>query len=219
MTPEEMFRKLEYLPDVQIEEYELEGAVDTDLTLPAGHVIMTRFGHVEWGGIRRRTYVWEYGEEATEYYLCNPRSDTPHSHRFVARSSLRLISPEDAETTAEQPAVRAEAAEEERAELRAANEALAERVAELEAQVASADDETASASAQAARYWYANNKLAERVAELEAQLEEATQLLSIAIDRLPEEEQEIVALRWALSGTFTNELPTIAAPAPQEPTP
>ena len=58
-----------------------------------------------------------------------------------------------------------------------------------------------------------------RVAELEAQLEEATQLLSIAIDRLPEEEQEIVALRWALSGTFTNELPTIAAPAPQEPTP
>ena len=104
MTPEEMFRKLEYLPDIQIEEYELEGAVDTDLTLPAGHVIMTRFGHVEWGGIRRRTYVWEYGEEATEYYLCNPRSDTPHSHRFVARSSLRLISPEDAETTAEQPA-------------------------------------------------------------------------------------------------------------------
>ena len=59
----------------------------------------------------------------------------------------------------------------------------------------------------------------QRVAELEAQLEEATQLLSIAIDRLPEEEQEIVALRWALSGTFTNELPTIAAPAPQEPTP
>ena len=107
MTPEEMFRKLEYLPGVQREEYELEGAVDTDLTLPAGHVIMTRFGHVEWGGIRRRTYVWEYGEEATEYYLCNPRSDTPHSHRFVARSSLRLISPEDAETTAEQPAVRA----------------------------------------------------------------------------------------------------------------
>ena len=107
MTPEEMFIKLEYLPDVQIEEYELEGAVDTDLTLPAGHVIMTRFGHVEWGGIRRRTYVWEYGEEATEYYLCNPRSDTPHSHRFVARSSLRLISPEDAETTAEQPAVHA----------------------------------------------------------------------------------------------------------------
>ena len=107
MTPEEMFRKLEYLPGGQIEEYELEGAVDTDLTLPAGHVIMTRFGHVEWGGIRRRTYVWEYGEEATEYYLCNPRSDTLQSHRFVARSSLRLISPEDAETTAEQPAVRA----------------------------------------------------------------------------------------------------------------
>jgi predicted trehalose synthase len=97
--------------------------------------------------------------------------------------------------------------------------ALAERVAELEAALASADDETASASAQAARFWRTNNKLAERVAELEAQLEEATQLLSIAIDRLPEEEQEIVALRWALSGTFTNELPTIAAPAPQEPTP
>ena len=107
MTPEEMFRKLEYLPGVQREEYELEGAVDTDLTLPAGHVIMTRFGHVEWGGIRRRTYVWEYGEEDLEYYLRTPRSDTPHSHRFVARSSLRLISPEDAETTAEQPAVRA----------------------------------------------------------------------------------------------------------------
>ena len=58
-----------------------------------------------------------------------------------------------------------------------------------------------------------NEMLRARVAELEAQLEEATQLLSIAIDRLPEEEQEIVALRWALSGTFTNELPTIAAPA------
>ena len=93
---------------------------------------------------------------------------------------------------------RAEAAEAEAAEARATNEALAELAAsETERRVA----------------------LAERVAELEAQLEEATQLLSIAIDRLPEEEQEIVALRWALSGTFTNELPTIAAPAPQEPTP
>ena len=93
---------------------------------------------------------------------------------------------------------RAESAEAEAAEARATNEALAELAAsETERRVA----------------------LAERVAELEAQLEEATQLLSIAIDRLPEEEQEIVALRWALSGTFTNELPTIAAPAPQEPTP
>ena len=93
---------------------------------------------------------------------------------------------------------RAESAEAEAAEARAANGALAELAAsETERRVA----------------------LAERVAELEAQLEEATQLLSIAIDRLPEEEQEIVALRWALSGTFTNELPTIAAPAPQEPTP
>ena len=87
---------------------------------------------------------------------------------------------------------RAEAAAAEAAEARATNEALAELAAsETERRVA----------------------LAERVAELEAQLEEATQLLSIAIDRLPEEEQEIVALRWALSGTFTNELPTIAAPA------
>ncbi len=71
----------------------------------------------------------------------------------------------------------------EAAEARAANEALAElaaseterrvalaeRVAELEAQLASADDEIASASAQAARFWRTNNKLAERVAELEAE--------------------------------------------------
>ena len=79
---------------------------------------------------------------------------------------------------------RAESAEAEAAEARAANGALAElaaseterrvalaeRVAELEAALASADDETASASAQAARFWRTNNKLAERVAELEAQL-------------------------------------------------
>ena len=79
---------------------------------------------------------------------------------------------------------RAEAAEAEAAEARATNEALAElaaseterrvalaeRVAELEAALASADDETASASAQAARFWRTNNKLAERVAELEAQV-------------------------------------------------
>ena len=45
-------------------------------------------------------------------------------------------------------------------------------MAELEAQLASADDETASASAQAARFWRTNNKLAERVAELEAALGE-----------------------------------------------
>ncbi len=78
---------------------------------------------------------------------------------------------------------RAEAAEAEAAEARATNEALAElaaseterrvalaeRVAELEAALASADDETASASAQAARFWRTNNKLAERVAELEAE--------------------------------------------------
>ena len=77
---------------------------------------------------------------------------------------------------------RAESAEAEAAEARAANGALAElaaseterrvalaeRVAELEAALASADDETASASAQAARFWRTNNKLAERVAELEA---------------------------------------------------
>ncbi len=77
---------------------------------------------------------------------------------------------------------RAESAEAEAAEARATNEALAElaaseterrvalaeRVAELEAALASADDETASASAQAARFWRTNNKLAERVAELEA---------------------------------------------------
>ena len=52
--------------------------------------------------------------------------------------------------------------------------------------------------------------------DLEAQLEERNRLLSIVIDRLPEEEQEIVALRWALSGPFINELPTMTAPAPQE---
>ena len=86
----------------------------------------------------------------------------------------------------------------EAAEARAANEALAELAAsETERRVA----------------------LAERVAELEAQLERKEQLLNIAIDRLPEEEQEIVALRWALSGPFTNELPTMPAPAAQEPTP
>ena len=220
MTPEEMFRKLEYLPGVQREEYELEGAVDTDLTLPAGHVIMTRFGHVEWGGIRRRTYVWEYGEEATEYYLCNPRSDTPRSHRFVARSSLRLISPEDAETTAEQPAVRAEAAEEERAELRAANEALAELAAsETERRVA----------------------LAERVAELEA----AQQWRPVTEDDPTPLEHVVIQTRdgadvgWRLpelrhlwqtrrGRTYVNEelrgwlaLPPLPPPpaAPQEPTP
>ena len=73
-------------------------------------------------------------------------------------------------------------AEAEAAEARATNEALAElaasetaqrvalaeRVAELEAALASAADETASASAQAASFWRTNNKLAERVAELEA---------------------------------------------------
>ena len=48
-------------------------------------------------------------------------------------------------------------------------EAAEARVAELEAALASADDETASASAQAARFWHTNNKLAERVAELEAE--------------------------------------------------
>ena len=42
-------------------------------------------------------------------------------------------------------------------------------LARAEAALASADDETASASAQAARFWHTNNKLAERVAELEAE--------------------------------------------------
>ncbi len=156
---------------------------------------------------------------------------------------------------------RAEAAEEERAELRAANEALAElaaseterrvalaeRVAELEAALGELDalapdyelpNGAAVAEAIASGYILTagcrdihgkvagvaavernNEMLRARVAELEAQLERKEQLLNIAIDRLPEEEQEIVALRWALSGPFTNELPTMPAPAAQEPTP
>jgi hypothetical protein len=57
-------------------------------------------------------------------------------------------------------------------------------------------------------------------AVLRAQLERKEQLLSIAIDCMPEEVQNIVALRWVLSSPFSNELPTMTDPAPQEePTP
>ena len=123
---------------------------------------------------------------------------------------------------------RAESAEAEAAEARAANEALAERVAELEAQVASADDETASASAQAARYWYANNKLAERVAELEAQVAaQSAQGWRDFTERPPIGEQiqiatVIDAVREEPDGLYrignTSEWQAWR-PAPQEPTP
>ena len=137
---------------------------------------------------------------------------------------------------------RAEAAEEERAELRAANEALAElaaseterrvalaeRVAELEAALASADDETASASAQAARFWRTNNKLAARVAELEAQVAaQSAQGWRDFTERPPIGEQiqittVIDAVREEPDGLYrignTSEWQAWR-PAPQEPTP
>ncbi len=141
---------------------------------------------------------------------------------------------------------RAEAAEEERAELRAANEALAElaaseterrvalaeRVAELEAELSSADDETASASAQAARFWRTNNKLAADMIELEAQLEAALQWRPVTEKPAPDQEVEIVIEAtfddygpggWTSYGYyFAADYPTgwrPLPPAPQETTP
>ncbi len=137
---------------------------------------------------------------------------------------------------------RAEAAEAEAAEARAANGALAElaaseterrvalaeRVAELEAALASADDETASASAQAVRFWRTNNKLAARVAELEAQVAaQSAQGWRDFTERPPIGEQiqittVIDAVREEPDGLYrignTSEWQAWR-PAPQEPTP
>ena len=137
---------------------------------------------------------------------------------------------------------RAESAEAEAAEARAANGALAElaaseterrvalaeRVAELEAALASADDETASASAQAARFWHTNNKLAERAAELEAQVAaQSAQGWRDFTERPPIGEQiqittVIDAVREEPDGLYrignTSEWQAWR-PAPQEPTP
>ena len=137
---------------------------------------------------------------------------------------------------------RAEAAEAEAAEARATNEALAElaaseterrvalaeRVAELEAALASADDETASASAQAVRFWRTNNKLAARVAELEAQVAaQSAQGWRDFTERPPIGEQiqittVIDAVREEPDGLYrignTSEWQAWR-PAPQEPTP